>query len=96
MQSAPDHLDLSQIKLRVEQEPEILNIHHIHAWMLTDQEIHLEAHVELQSDLKLSQVKRIQEKIEKSLHREFKIVHITLQFEYNTNHANSLIHSKTR
>ena len=51
MQSAPDHLDLSQIKLRVEQEPEVLNIHHIHAWMLTDQEVHLEAHVELQSDL---------------------------------------------
>ena len=96
MQSAPDHLDLSQIKLRVEQEPEVLNIHHIHAWMLTDQEVHLEAHVELQSDLKLSQVKIIQEKIEKSLRREFKIVHITLQFEYNTNHANSLIHTKTR
>jgi cobalt-zinc-cadmium efflux system protein len=96
MQSAPDHLDLSQIKLRVEQEPEVLNIHHIHAWMLTDQEVHLEAHVELQSDLKLSQVKMIQEKIEKSLRREFKIVHITLQFEYNTNHANSLIHTKTR
>ena len=96
MQSAPDHLDLSQIKLRVEQEPEVLNIHHIHAWMLTDQEVHLEAHVELQSDLKLSQVKMIQEKIEKSLRREFKIVHITLQFEYNTNHANSLIQTKTR
>ncbi len=96
MQSAPDHLDLSQIKLRVEQEPEVLNIHHIHAWMLTDQEVHLEAHLELQSDLKLSQVKMIQEKIERSLRREFKIVHITLQFEYNTNHANSLIHTKTR
>lgn len=96
MQSAPDHLDLSQIKLRVEREPEVLNIHHIHAWMLTDQEVHLEAHVELQSDLKLSQVNMIQEKIEKSLRREFKIVHITLQFEYNTNHANSLIHTKAR
>lgn len=96
MQSAPDHLDLSQIKLRVEQEPEVSNIHHIHAWMLTDQEVHLEAHVELQSDLKLSQVKRIQEKIEKTLRREFKVLHITLQFEYNTNHASSLIHTKTR
>jgi len=95
MQSAPEHLDLSQIKLRVEKEPEVLNLHHIHAWMLTDQEVHLEAHVELQSDLKLSQVKQIQEKIEKSLYREFKIVHITLQFEFNTNHTPSLIHTKT-
>ncbi len=95
MQSAPDHLDLSRIKLRVEREPEVLNIHHIHAWMLTDQEVHLEAHVELQSDLRLSEVKQIQEKIEKSLHREFKIVHITLQFEFNTKHTPSLIHTKT-
>jgi len=95
MQSAPDHLDLSQIKRRVEQEPEVLNIHHIHAWMLTDQEVHLEAHVELQSDLKLSQVNQIQKEIERSLSLEFKISHITLQFEFKANHAPSLIHTKS-
>ena len=96
MQSAPDHLDLSLIKRRAEQEPEVLNIHHIHAWMLTDQEVHLEAHVELKSDLKLSQVKQVQDELERCLRLEFKIVHITLQFEYNANHAPSLIHTKTR
>jgi len=96
MQSTPDHLDLSLIKRRVEQEREVLNIHHIHAWMLTDQEVHLEAHVELKSDLKLSQVKQVQDDLERCLRLEFKIVHITLQFEYNTNHAPSLIHTKTR
>jgi len=95
MQSAPDHLDLSQIKRRVEQEPEVLNIHHIHAWMLTDQEVHLEAHVELQSDLKLSQVNQIQKEIERSLSLEFKISHITLQFEFKATHAPSLIHTKS-
>jgi len=96
MQSAPDHLDLSQIKRRVEKEPEVLNIHHIHAWMLTDQEVHLEAHVELRSDLKLSQVNQIQKEIERSLSLEFKISHITLQFEFNANHAPSLIHTKSK
>lgn len=95
MQSAPDHLDLSTIKKRVEQQPEVLNIHHIHAWMLTDREVHLEAHVELNSDLKLSQVKKTQHKIEKFLRRDFGIGHITLQFEFKTNHAPSLIHTKT-
>ena len=96
MQSAPDHLDLAQIKQRVEQEQQVLNIHHIHAWMLTDREVHMEAHVELNSDLKLSQVKEIQEKIEKSLRKEFGIIHLTLQFEFGTNHSPSLIHNKTR
>jgi cobalt-zinc-cadmium efflux system protein len=91
MQSAPDHLDLSQIKYRVEQEPEVLNIHHMHAWMLTDSEVHLEAHVELKKDLKLSQVGQIQVKIDKMLRKDFGIVHITLQFEFGTKHSSSLI-----
>ena len=95
MQSAPDHLDLTLIKNRVEKTPEVLNIHHIHAWMLTDQEVHLEAHVELKSDLKLSQVEQIQHTIERSLRLDYGIAHITLQFEFKTNHAPSLIHTKT-
>lgn len=95
MQSAPDHLDLTLIKNRVEKTPEVLNIHHIHAWMLTDQEVHLEAHVELKSDLKLSQVKEIQHIIERYLRLDYGIAHITLQFEFKTNHAPSLIHTKT-
>ena len=93
MQSAPDHLDLSAIKLRVEQEPEVLNIHHIHAWMLTDQELHLEAHIELKNDLKLSQIKQIQHEIELYLKKESGINHTTLQFEYKTTHIPSLIHT---
>ena len=94
MQSAPDHLDLTLIKTRVEKTPEVLNIHHIHAWMLTDQEVHLEAHVELKSDLKLSEIKQIQHTIEKYLRLDYGIAHITLQFEFKTNHAPSLIHTK--
>ncbi len=93
MQSAPDHLDLSSIKLRVEQESEVENIHHIHAWMLTDREIHLEAHIELKNDLKLSQVKHIQREIETYLKKEKGINHITLQFEYKTSHTPTLIHT---
>ena len=95
MQSAPDHLDLPAIKRRVEHLPDVLNIHHIHAWMLTDQEVHLEAHIELNKDLKLSQVNQIQGEIEKYLKRDFQIRHITLQFEFNTNHAPSIIHKET-
>jgi len=93
MQSAPDHLDLPAIKKRVEQQSDVLNIHHIHAWMLTDRELHLEAHIELNKDLKLSQVKQIQNEIEMYMKNDFGIDHITLQFEFNTNHAPGLIHT---
>ena len=95
MQSAPDHLDLEAIKTQVEMIPEVLNIHHMHAWMLTDRDIHMEAHVELNTDLALSQVKSIQHDIELLLKKGFKVRHVTLQFEYLTNHAPSLIHTKT-
>ena len=95
MQSAPDHLDLAAIKTQVELMPQVLNIHHMHAWMLTDREIHLEAHVELNSDLALSQVKTIQRDIEHMLKKGFRVHHVTLQFEYLTDHAPSLIHSKS-
>ena len=93
MQSAPDHLDLGSIKRQVERMPEVFNMHHLHAWMLTDNEIHLEAHVELIHDLPLSQVKKIQQDIEVLLKKEHHVQHITLQFEYRTDHAPSLIHS---
>jgi len=93
MQSAPDHLDIPAIKKRVEQQPEVLNIHHFHAWMLTDQEVHLEAHVELKSDLKLSQVKQVQHALEQSLKGDFGIGHITLQFEFKADHDPRLIHT---
>lgn len=95
MQSAPDHLDLPAIKNQVEQIPQVLNIHHIHAWMLTDREIHVEAHVELNSDLALSEVKNIQRDIELLLKESFSVHHVTLQFEYLADHAPSLIHKKS-
>jgi len=95
MQSTPDGLDLSAIKKEVEQQTEVLNIHHLHTWMLTDQEIHMEAHIELKRDLKLSQVKLIQEAIEKLLKNNFGIRHITLQFEFKTSHNPSLINIKS-
>lgn len=94
MQSAPDHLDLDTVKKHVEQIPDVGNIHHLHAWMLTDSEIHLEAHVELLRDLKLSDLRTTQSSIESLLRDQFNIHHVTLQFEYQTNHSQALIHQE--
>lgn len=93
MQSAPEHLDLNSIKKKVEQVPGVLNLHHLHAWMLTDREIHLEAHVELNTDMKLSHVNPIRQQIEALLKEDFGIGHITLQMEFKTEHDPRLIHA---
>lgn len=96
MQAAPENLDLERIKRKVEQINQVQNIHHIHAWMLTDHEIHLEAHVELEKDLKLSEVKKKQVEIERMLQEDFRINHVTLQFEYDTTHSRAFIHNDKR
>lgn len=94
MQSTPENLDLEKIKLKVEAQDEIQNIHHMHAWNLTDHEIHFEAHVELSSDYRLSELKPIQEKLIKLLKSRFHIHHITLQFEYESLHSAKIISEK--
>ncbi len=94
MQSTPENLDLNKLKKLVEQIPEVYNIHHLHAWTLNDKLIHMEAHVALKKDLRLSEVRTTQLGIEKILKRDFHIHHITLQFEYDTDHSPHLIHKK--
>ncbi len=94
MQSTPDHLDLEKVRKRVEEDPEINNIHHLHAWMLTDHNVHLEAHIELANDVKISQIKGTQQKIENILKNEFQVGHVTLQFEFDPGHMPHLIHSE--
>jgi cobalt-zinc-cadmium efflux system protein len=93
MQSAPAGMDLENIRRSVEKVPDVRNIHHLHAWMLNDRQIHLEAHVELNRDLKLSEIKTIQTGIENILSREFRVKHTTLQFEFDPEHAPLLIES---
>ncbi|MCP4310093.1 MAG: cation transporter [Bacteroidetes bacterium] len=94
MQSAPEHLDLEMIRKRVEALPDVNNMHHIHAWMITDQQVHMEAHVELAKDLKLSQVDHIRAEIDALLSENFNINHITLQFEFRPGHAARPIHQE--
>ncbi|MFO7935801.1 MAG: cation diffusion facilitator family transporter [Bacteroidales bacterium] len=96
MQTTPSDLDLSGVKKAVEKLPQVNNIHHLHAWNLTEKLIHLEAHVEMSRDLKLSELKSVQKKIEKLLYEDFNIQHVTLQFEFQTEHVKQLIHTEKK
>ncbi|MGD9557237.1 MAG: hypothetical protein AB7V25_09490, partial [Mangrovibacterium sp.] len=61
----------------------IKRVYHIHIWQLTDQTIHFEAHVELSADLRLSETRQINERVNTMLHDQYGISHVTLQFEFN-------------
>lgn len=82
MQSSPHHLDLKEISSQITMIEGVKNIHHVHVWQLTDQDIHFEGHLELDSDMHLSEAQEIQNKINEMLTHKFNIHHITLQAEF--------------
>ena len=83
MEGAPPNISLDNIKEEVEKFSEVEDIHHIHIWTVGDNDIHLEAHVNI-SDMKISESDRLRMKIEELLESNFEIRHITLQFECNS------------
>jgi cobalt-zinc-cadmium efflux system protein len=83
LQATPKNLDLIEVKLKLEQLPEIENIHHIHAWNLNDKEVHFECHIDLKNDICISQTEFLLNKIKNLLSDKFLINHSTIQFEYN-------------
>lgn len=83
MQATPKNIDLYEVKDEMEKMIEVKGIHHIHIWNLSDEDIHFEAHVDLQDDIKVSESESILHKAEKILLDRFQINHVTLQMEYN-------------
>jgi cobalt-zinc-cadmium efflux system protein len=93
MQATPPGLDLNEVKETLETIPGIDNIHHVHAWNLSDQDIHFECHVDLKSDIRISETEIIRETMNKMLKAKFRITHVTIQYEYNCCADKNMIHS---
>jgi len=91
MQATPENIDVDNMKKEVEQIPLVADIHHLHVWQTNDHDIHVECHVNLEKDLKLSQVNEIRENLEKLLKHKFSVHHFTVQTEYNCCHDVGLI-----
>jgi len=83
MQGTPGHIKVSQIQRAIEKIDPVENIHHVHVWSLSDRQVHFECHIDLKEDLNVSDTDRIKRDIEKLLHDDFDIHHVTIQFEYN-------------
>lgn len=92
MQATPPGLDLNLVKQTLETIPAIDNIHHVHAWNLSDQDIHFECHVDLKSDIRISETEIIRDAINEMLKEKFRITHVTIQYEYNCCADKNMIH----
>ncbi len=91
MQFAPEKIDIGKIAEKVEEIPDVRNIHHIHLWRLGEHDIFLEAHIDFDRNLSLEEVTRKTAQIEELLKERFGITHVTLQPEYRRNDSKSLI-----
>jgi len=81
MEGAPD-IPVEEIETEVLKIKEVQNIHHIHLWSVGENDIHIEAHVNV-NDMMISKSSEILYKVEKVMKDKFKINHVTLQFECN-------------
>ncbi|MDD5149139.1 MAG: cation diffusion facilitator family transporter [Flavobacterium sp.] len=78
----PDHININKIIAEVHKISGVGKLHHIHVWYLNEEELHLEAHLDCQEDIKMSEFNEILHKIEHVLFDKFQINHINIQPEY--------------
>ncbi|WP_418508789.1 cation diffusion facilitator family transporter [Corallibacter sp.] len=79
----PEHIDIKAVVRVVNKLPKVNKLHHVHIWNLSDDELHLEAHLDLKEDISTSEFNDLLLEIENLLHDDFNINHVTIQPEFN-------------
>tara|TARA_B110000967_G_C18868405_1_gene554012 strand:- start:1113 stop:2015 length:903 start_codon:yes stop_codon:yes gene_type:complete len=87
----PKEIRIEDVVQEVIKMDKINNIHHIHIWQLNESEIHLEAHIDFNDDLKFSEFNTILKLLESILYEKFKINHFNIQPEYGTTDSKAII-----
>ncbi len=79
----PDEINIKHVVTAVNKLPKVSKLHHVHIWNLSDDELHLEAHLDLKEDISTTAFNDLLLDIENVLHKEFNINHVTIQPEFN-------------
>ena len=82
MQGAPQGFNIAELEAAVRKVPEVFNIHHVHVWSLDEHEQFLEAHLNLNTDLSVSQTQTVVAEVGRLVKEQFHITHTTFQVEY--------------
>jgi len=94
MHYTPEGLDVRLIEKDINAVEGVKNLHHVHVWTLSEHDLHLEAHINTEADLKLSDCCALKDEIEAILLKRYSINHATLQFEYNSCTGTGLVKRK--
>jgi cobalt-zinc-cadmium efflux system protein len=80
LESAPVHAEVPDVIARMRTVDGVVDVHHVHVWTLGSGSYALSAHVVL-DDRRLSEASAILHALETTVHDEFAIGHVTVQFE---------------
>lgn len=80
MEASPE-IDLEAVKKVVLTVPDVVGIHHVHVWMIDENFIILDAHINVRKKCNMDQLEIIYDQIDKLLKEKFDISHVTLQAE---------------
>ena len=80
---APENINIKAIEDEIKQIKAVKNLHHVHLWQLNDHDIYIEAHIQFNEDINLSQWDVICADIEAMLWHKFNINHSMLQPEFD-------------
>ncbi len=78
----PNTIQVQKIVEAILKIEPIKNVHHVHIWQLNEDEVHLEAHIDFNEDIKLSKFDDILEQIEEELYHNHGINHVNIQPEF--------------
>ena len=87
---SPDDVELTHFVDHVKQIKQVKNIHHMHIWQLNENQTHLEAHIDLEADITMSEFDLILDQIE-AYARECGINHVNIQPEFDKTDDKKLI-----
>ncbi len=87
----PDSIPIHKIVDEINSFESIKNVHHVHIWQLNEEEIHLEAHIDFNEDITLSQFDIILHKIEDLVLHKYDINHVNIQPEFGKDDAKDVI-----
>ncbi len=80
LQGAPQDISIENIHQRLEEIPEVCNLHDCHVWSMDGEYNILTIHLQLSKDYRISELKEIKQKVQEKLAHE-SIDHITVEFE---------------
>ncbi len=87
----PEQVDIKAVLRAVHKIPKVNKLHHVHVWCLNDDELHLEAHLDLAENISIDEFNLVLKQIEEVLHTEFEINHVTIQPEFNKEDSKDVI-----